>query len=171
MAGGQANRATSPDQGADQPQYGHAGYVTPDEQASRDVEQVQAVFGAPGPFAGIYQAANMLQDASTNAAVAGGSFKMDIDAMRSLLPDWEAVADQLRRMVSTARTLPGLQPPAEDMGSQIQIEAARTHAQAYLDSLQDQLTYAQGYANQLKKAISDYETREQANLDHLRKRG
>ena len=159
-----------PSAGGNAPVYAHAGYLTPEQQAQRNAEQI-ATTVAPSPLAAVYAAQNAMQDISANAAVAGGGFKMDIDAMRSLLPDWEAIADKLNGMIQKARKLPALQPPAGDPGSKLQIEAARSHANAYLASLRQQQAYAQGYANQLKKAIDAYEKQDQANHDRLRKQG
>ena len=55
--------------------------------------------------------------------------------------------------------------------STLQKRAADAHADAYVQSAQQQWKYAQGYANQLKKAIDAYEKQEQATADALRKHG
>lgn len=149
---------------------GHAGYISPEEQAQRNA-QVIAGQVMPNPAGIMIATQQVVQDLSATAAVAGGGFRMDIDAMRALLPDWRAIANKLNGMISKARVLPSLQPPAQDPGSTEQIQAARRHAKAYLESLQQQQAYAQGYVDQLKKAIDAYEKQDQAHSARLRKEG
>ncbi|MFF0149210.1 hypothetical protein ATK36_5086 [Amycolatopsis sulphurea] len=149
---------------------GHAGYITPEELARRKAEQAASVV-VPNPAAVVSAAQNAVRDVGVNAAVAGGRFEMDLDAMKALLPEWEAIADKLGDMCLQAQPLPGLRQPAEDPGSTVQIRAARSHALAYLASVQQQFVYAQGYVGKLKTAIDNYEKQEHTNTDAVRKQG
>lgn len=149
---------------------GHAGYISPEEQTQRNA-QVIAGQVMPNPAGIMIATQQVAQDLSATAAVAGGGFKMDIDAMRSLQPDWQAIADKLSDMIQKAQLLPHLRQPAEDPGSTLQIQSAKSHAAAYLASLNQQRSYAQGYADQLKKAIDAYEKQDQAHSRRLRKQG
>ncbi|RJQ75959.1 hypothetical protein D5S19_30920 [Amycolatopsis panacis] len=149
---------------------GHAGYIPPEELAQREAERAASVV-VPNPAAVVSAAQNAVQDVSANAAVAGGRFEMDLDALKALLPEWQEIADKLRRMRERAQPLPGLRQPAKDPGSTVQIRAARSHALAYLASLQQQFVYAQGYVDKLRTAIDNYGKRESANTDAVRKQG
>ena len=155
--------------GSSQPNSAHAGYLTLEEAAQRKAETAA---GAVVGLAGIaYAVKHATEDLAANAAVAGGGFKMDIDSMNSLLPQWRAIEDELYAMSQDAQVLSSLQPPAGDPGSKLQIKATHSHADAYLTSIQQQYNYAKGYADQLQKAIDSYGQQDQANHDRLRKQG
>ncbi|MFF0147323.1 hypothetical protein ATK36_2829 [Amycolatopsis sulphurea] len=111
------------------------------------------------------------EDAKVNAAAAGGRFVMDVDAMKSLLPDWQGIADKLGDMIPTAQQMRNISQPAADPGSTLQKQAADRHADAYIGSLTQQQAYAQGYADRLKQAIAQYEQQDQVNADGLGKQG
>lgn len=149
---------------------GHAGYVTPEELARRKAEQAASVV-VPNPAAVVSAAQNAVRDVSVNAAVAGGRFEMDLDALKALLPEWQEIVDKLGGMLRAARQLPTLRQPAADPGSTIQIRAARSHAEAYLASLRQQQAYAQGYVDKVKAAVDNYGKQEHANANALRKQG
>ncbi|MBB4686585.1 hypothetical protein [Amycolatopsis jiangsuensis] len=149
---------------------GRAGYLSPEEQALRDRQDKQYNEAMNSTGTHIYQQ-RAAEDAKVNAAAAGGGFRMDIDAMKSLLPDWQSIADDLDDMIGTAQQLRNVAQPAEDPGSTLQKQAADRHADAYIDSLAQQQAYAQGYADQLKQAIAKYEQQDQANTDGLDKQG
>ncbi|WP_211260557.1 hypothetical protein [Amycolatopsis jejuensis] len=147
-----------------------AGYLSPEEQAKRDAQDKR--FNEAMSTAGtrIYQQ-RAADDAKVDAAAAGGGFTMDIDAMKSLLPEWQGIADELNDMINDGQQLRGVTKPAEDPASTLQKKAADSHADAYVASLQQQQAYAQGYADQLKQAIAKYEQQDQANAHGLDKRG
>jgi len=169
MPDGNQGKTPGPPSGSQGPD-GRAGYLTPDEQAQRELERVTgALF--PNPAAIVTAVGNVAEDVGVNVSVAGGGFKMDIDAMKRLQPRWQAIAQKLSSMQAGAQQLLTLNPPAGDPGSLKQIEAARDHAKAYNDSIAQQWEYAQGYANQLEKAINAYEQQDQAHSERLRKQG
>ncbi|RJQ84341.1 hypothetical protein [Amycolatopsis panacis] len=149
---------------------GRAGYISPEEKAERDRQDKQYNEAMNSTGARIYQQ-RAAEDAKINAAATGGRFVMDIDAMKSLLPDWQDIADKLFKMINKGQQLKQVSQPAEDPASTMQKKAADSHADAYIASLTQQQAYAQGYADQLKQAIDRYEQQDQANTHSLNKRG
>ncbi|MFF0149155.1 hypothetical protein ATK36_3536 [Amycolatopsis sulphurea] len=166
--GNDQSSSTSQSSG-DQPQ-GRAGYISPEEQATRDRQDEQYNEAMNSTGARIYQQ-RAAEDAKVNAAAAGGRFVMDVDAMKSLLPDWQDIADELGDMINDGQAMQNVPQPAEDPGSTMQKQAADRHAAAYLASLRQQQAYAKGYADQLRQAIAKYEQQDQANTHGLDKRG
>jgi hypothetical protein len=162
--------STGQSSGDQQSANGRAGYISPEEQAIRDRQDQQYNEAMNSTGARIYQQ-RAAEDAKVNAAAAGGGFKMDIDAMKSLLPDWQGIADELGDMINDGQAMQNVPPPADDPGSTLQKQSADRHAVAYLASLRQQQAYAHGYANQLQQAIAKYEQQDQANTHGLDKRG
>ncbi|MBB4686399.1 hypothetical protein [Amycolatopsis jiangsuensis] len=168
--GNDQSSGTDQSSGDEQPPDGRAGYLSPEEQALRDRQDKQYNEAMNTAGTHIYQR-RAAEDAKVNAAAAGGGFKMDIGAMKSLLPDWQDIADELFSMVRDGRQMKGISKPAEDPASTMQKQAADSHADAYVESLMQQHAYAQGYADQLKQAIAKYEQQDQANTHGLDKQG
>jgi hypothetical protein len=161
-------RPAGPEQTA--PVAGRAGYLSPEEQAKRQAQDKQYDQGMNSVGVKVYQQRQQ-EDAAANAVAAGGGYAMDVDAMRKFLPQWQAIADKLGKAVNLGQQLPSVDKPAEDEASSMQKQAADAHAAAYLKSVQEQQDYAQGYADRLKTAIDEYEKREQATVEALRKHG
>jgi hypothetical protein len=152
------------------PVPGRAGYLTPEEQARRQAQDKQYDQGMNAGGVKAYMQRRQ-QDDAANAAAAGGGYVMDVDAMRKFQPKWQAIADKLAKAIDLGAQLKAVAQPAEDEASTLQKRAADAHADAYVQSAQQQWKYAQDYANQLKKAIDAYEQQEQATADALRKHG
>ncbi|MFD2466764.1 hypothetical protein [Amycolatopsis silviterrae] len=153
-----------------QPANGRAGYVDPEEQATRDRQDKQYGEAMNSTGTRVYQQ-RAAEDAKVNAAAASGGFNMDIDAMKALQPKWQEIADKLNDMVRVGDQLKVVTQPADDPASTMQKKAADGHADAYVASLSQQQTYAQGYADKLKDAIAKYEKQDHANTNSLRKQG
>lgn len=161
-------QSAGPEQAA--PVVGRAGYLSPEEQAKRQAQDKQYDQGMNSVGVKVYQQRQQ-EDAAANAAAAGGGYAMDVDAMRKFLPRWQAIADKLGDAIDLGRQLPAVGKPAEDEASSMQKQAADSHADAYIKSVQQQQEYAQGYADKLKSAIEEYEKREQATAEAVRKHG
>jgi hypothetical protein len=157
-------------QGAPPPSDGRAGYLTPEEQARRQSQDNQMDRGMNMGSIRILQQRQQ-QDTAANAAATGGGFKMDVETMKSLLPQWESIRDKLGNLTRQGEQLLALSKPAEDEGSILQKKAADAHANAYQLSVQAQRDYAQAYAAGLRKAIDSTEQQNQAAVDAVRKNG
>jgi hypothetical protein len=157
-------------QGAPPPSDGRAGYLTPEEQARRQAQDNQMDRGMNMGSMHILQKRHQ-QDAAANAAAAGGGFKMDLDAMKSILPQWQSIVDKLEKLHRQGEQFRALPKPAEDEASKLQKKAADAHADAYQDSVQGQLDYAKAYTASLQKAIDSTEQQNQAAVDAVRKNG
>ena len=149
---------------------GRAGYLTPEEQARRQSQDRQADERFNAGAVKMYQRRQQ-EDAAANAAAAGGGFVMDAAAMRTLLPQWQSIADKLAKAADLGSQLPAVDKPAEDEGSTMQKRAADAHAAAYVTNVQRQQEYAQAYADKLKDAIDAYEKQDQAARDGVHKHG
>ena len=168
MGNGQSSSGDSTN--STDPADGRAGYLDPEEQALRDRQDQQ--FGEAMNMNGVhvYQR-RAAEDAKVNAAAAGGGFHMDLDAMKRLQPQWQKIADELNEMIRAGKQLKVVPKPADDPASTMQKNAADTHADAYVASLEQQYTYANGYARKLQDAIDKYAAKDQANTDGIRKQG
>ncbi|WP_158881332.1 PE domain-containing protein [Amycolatopsis anabasis] len=101
-----------------------------------------------------------------------GGYKMDVDEMRAILPQWEALRDKLQTL--NTKTQAGAQmnlAPADDDASTRQADAALAHAQVYRQSLAQQFEYAARYAETLKAMIDATEKQNAAARDGIRKAG
>ncbi|MDT8911444.1 hypothetical protein [Amycolatopsis sp. PS_44_ISF1] len=147
-----------------------AGYLTPEEQAKRKAQDDRYNEAMNSAGVKVYQQRQQ-EDAAANAAAAGGSFVMDVDAMRALQPQWQSIADKLKQAVQLGQQLPHVDQPAEDEGSTRQKQAADAHADAYVTSVMAQQAYAQAYADSLKDSITAYEKQEQAAQDAVNEHG
>ena len=152
------------------PPPGRAGYITPEEQARREAQDRQADDHFNQGAVNMYKR-RQEEDAAANAAASSGGYVMDIDAMRTFLPRWQALADSYGDAIDRGQRLPQLNKPAEDEGSTLQKQAADAHAIAYVKNVTDQQKYAQTYADKLRECIEAYEKQEQAARDALRKHG
>ncbi|WP_370947379.1 hypothetical protein AB5J62_07435 [Amycolatopsis sp. cg5] len=160
------DRSQTPDQAAS----GRAGYLSPEEQAKRQRQDEQADRGMNMGTVAMYKRRDA-EDAAANAAASGGGYKMDVAAMRALLPKWESIADKLGALVKDAEQFLQLPQPAEDDGSSLQMKAAKKHASAYMASVREQRDYAEGYAAALDKAIKATEQQNQAAARTIAKHG
>jgi hypothetical protein len=165
--GGSGGSQSPPPQ---QPSPDRAGYLTPEEQAKRKAQDDRYNEAMNSAGTKVYQQ-RQREDAAANAAAAGGSFVMDADAMRTLLPKWQSIADKLGQAVDLGRQLPSVDKPADDEASTIQKKAADAHADAYVANVRRQQQYAQAYANKLKDSIAAYEKQEQTARDAVHKHG
>jgi hypothetical protein len=147
-----------------------AGYISPEEQARRQAQDQQMDRGMNMASVNILKRREAA-DAAANAAVTGGGFKMDAQAMRSLVPKWQSIADKLGDLLSQGQKFRGLRQLADDEASTMQKQAADVHADAYVASVQAQRDYAQAYADALDKAIKKTEHQDHAAVDAARKAG
>lgn len=103
-----------------------AGYLTPEQEAARRALEEQADRGMNmGTTAAMHRQAE--EDAAANAAASGGpgGFKMDVDQMRAILPEWRSIAEKLQDLLGRHErsTFTKLEP-AEDQASTTQVQAA-----------------------------------------------
>jgi hypothetical protein len=111
------------------------------------------------------------QDAAASAAVSGGGFVMDADAMGKFQPQWQNIADMLERARQLSQHLRAVRPPALDEASLMQKKAADAHADAYTKSVTAQQAYAQNYADSLKAANTNNQQQEETAANTVRKQG
>jgi hypothetical protein len=88
---------------------------------------------------------------------AGGGFKLDVEQMRALLPQWQELRDKLAWLRRNSQNLRFVNAPAEDESSVNHNRAALTHADLYRRSIEEQHDYAVGYVDALQKMIAKYE--------------
>ncbi|GAA1946333.1 hypothetical protein [Amycolatopsis minnesotensis] len=100
-----------------------------------------------------------------------GGFKMDIDAMRAVKPQWEALRDKLQTLVEQSSGLGQAIPPAQDEASTGQLNAVQKHSGLYSESIGKQLEYARQYAKALDDAIKKTEEQDAAAARAVRKHG
>jgi hypothetical protein len=100
----------------------------------------------------------MLQE-RLNQSPAGGSggFKLDVEQMRTLLPQWKDLVESLSWLRQNAQNLRQVLPPAGDESSTGQNQAALAHSDLYQSSVEEQYNYAAGYVDSLQKMIAKYE--------------
>lgn len=96
-----------------------------------------------------------LEAADTGGAA--GGFKLDVEQMRTLLPQWKEMREKLREVMNRADDLLYVEPPAQDVASLAHNVAALDHAHQYALSSRAQFEYADGYVNSLQKMIEKYE--------------
>jgi len=101
----------------------------------------------------------VLQERLNQAAAGGGSggFKLDVEQMQSLLPQWKDLRDTLDWVRQRATDLGYVLPPAVDESSTTQNRAALAHAELYARSIEDQYNYAAAYVDSLTKMIARYQ--------------
>jgi hypothetical protein len=129
----------------------------------------RAVTGAAGyrvpvadpSFKGIHAREMQLLQARLDQAAAssgsGGGFKLDVEQMRALLPQWQELRDVLDKLRRDAEELSYVQSPADDESSLAHNRGALAHAELYRRSIADQWAYADGYVKSLEKSIAKYE--------------
>jgi hypothetical protein len=149
---------------------GPVGYLSPEEKARRLALAKQADQGMNQNIANQYRR-QAQQDAAASAAVAGGGFVMDADAMGKFLPQWQKIADMLENARRLGQQMKFVNAPAEDEGSLMQKKSADAHADAYVTSVTAQRDYARNYATSLQTAIKTYQEQEQAAADAVHKQG
>jgi hypothetical protein len=111
-------------------------------------------------FKGIHAAGiRVLQERLNQAGAGGGSggFKLDVEQMQSLLPEWKDLRDTLDSVRQRATDLGYVLPPAADESSTTQNRAALAHAELYARSIEDQYNYAAAYVDSLTKMITKYQ--------------
>lgn len=91
---------------------------------------------------------------------AGGGFKLDVEQMRALLPQWQDLRDTLDSLRQSRRDLRQVTAPAGDECSMAQNKAAQVHADLYGRSIDDQWNYADGYVKSLAAMLKKYEHHE-----------
>lgn len=146
------------------------GYITPEEQRRIDALNKQADIGLNQNLSRQFQQ-RAAQDQAAAAAVAGGGFELDLDAMNTFHPRWQALADKLATARKLGEQFLYLTAPAEDDGSGLVGNAARQHAEAYQQICTAQQAAAQKFANDLKSAIDAYGKQDQAARDAAAKNG
>jgi hypothetical protein len=146
------------------------GYITPEEQRRIDALNKQADIGLNQNLARQFQQ-RAAQDQAAAAAVAGGGFELDLDAMNTFHPRWQALADKLATARQLGEQFFALQVPAKDDGSGLVGNAARQHAEAYQQICGDQQAAAQKFGDDLKSAIDAYGKQDQAARDAAAKHG
>jgi hypothetical protein len=101
----------------------------------------------------------VLQERLNQAAVGGGmgGFKLDVEQMQTLLPQWKDLRDTLDWVRQRATDLGYVLPPAADESSMTQNRAALAHAELYARSIEDQYNYAAAYVDSLTKMIAKYQ--------------
>lgn len=99
-----------------------------------------------------------LQERLNQAAGGGmGGFKLDVEQMQTLLPQWKELRDTLDWLRRQGADLRYVRAPATDESSTMHNGAALTHAELYRRSVADQWAYADGYVKSLEKMIQRYE--------------
>ena len=138
-----------------------SGYIRPNEGYDPDGD------GVLNPM----RAAQVSQNHEVREAAGSGSFALDADAMRALVPRWEGIRGRLRELMNDATLLRGVTKPAEDEASIKQIRAVETHLETYETIIEQQFKYADQYLKALQMAISKYEESEHAAGDAAHKAG
>jgi hypothetical protein len=167
-----ADSSGSTDPQASQTQSdGTVGYTTPEEQQTIDQQNQQADDrGLNQNLAHQFQQ-RAAQEQAAQAAVAGGGFELDLDAMNTFHPRWQALADKLETARRLGEQFLQLTAPAEDDGSGLVGKAAQEHAAAYQQICTAQRAAAQKYADDLKSAIDAYGKQDQTAADAAAKHG
>ena len=99
----------------------------------------------------------VLQERLSQAAVGGmGGFKLDVEQMQRLLPQWKDLRDTLEQARQLAGDLTRVKTPARDDSSLANYRATLAHAQMYQAAIDQQWTYADGYVSSLEKMIEKY---------------
>jgi hypothetical protein len=143
---------------------GTPGYRTPEDAEQRN-KQDQQWDDHWGNAAANAMNQRIADDEAITRAASDGGFHMDVGQMQALLPRWQSIADKLNLLVMRVQDLQFVPQPAMDEASSVQIDAARKHAGAYMESVQDQYTYAKGYVDALKKSIDRTQRQDQSNAD------
>jgi hypothetical protein len=146
-----------------------AGYVSPEEQAKR-LRQDEQMSQGMNLLATAILERRQAEDNTVNQAATGG-FRLDAAAIRSLLPQWQSIADKLRNLATRGEQFRLATQPAADEGSTLQIRAAMAHADAYQTSVRAQQLYAERYVDALKKSLAAFEQQDQATADAAGKPG
>ncbi|MEQ0563058.1 PE domain-containing protein [Amycolatopsis sp. NEAU-NG30] len=111
-------------------------------------------------FRGIHATEMQMLQARLEQAASGGGgggFKLDVEQMRALLPQWQELRDKLDDLRAHASELRAVAPPAADVASMSHNTAAKTHGDLYQRSIEQQWNYAVGYVNALEKMIKAYQ--------------
>ena|SRR5438477_238308 len=100
-----------------------------------------------------------LQERLNQAAAGGGAggFKLDVEQMQTLLPQWKDLRDTLDDLRARGNELRAVMPPAGDQASTENNTAAKTHGDLYQRSIEQQWNYAVGYVKSLEKMIEKYQ--------------
>nr|AXL06371.1 PE family protein [uncultured bacterium] len=100
----------------------------------------------------------VLEERLKQAAAGGGAggFKLDVEQMQALLPQWQELRDTLDRLRRLGNKLEQLNSPADDESSMANNAAALAHAEQYRLSIDQQWQYAVSYVKSLEKMIEKY---------------
>src|SRR3954469_3378543 len=109
-------------------------------------------------FKGIHATEMRVLQERLNQASGGGSggFKLDVEQMQALLPEWKDLRDTLDELRRLGNKLEQLSSPADDEASVANNAAALAHAERYRSSIDQQWQYAVGYVKSLEKMIEKY---------------
>lgn len=93
----------------------------------------------------------------------GGRFEMDLDEMREVKRQWEAVKEKLAPMRFDARQLGTVTGPGNEQASFDHQGVAVSSGQAYAQWLEGINSYVEKYVTELDRAINDMEQTDQAS--------
>ncbi|WP_410606963.1 hypothetical protein [Amycolatopsis sp. lyj-109] len=100
----------------------------------------------------------VLQARLDQAAGGGaGGFRLDVEQMQALLPQWKDLRDTLEQARQLGNDLQQVKSPATDESSLSNNRAALKHAVLYQRTIMDQWAYVDGYVRSLEKMIEKYQ--------------
>ncbi|MEU5257640.1 hypothetical protein [Amycolatopsis sp. NPDC021455] len=111
-------------------------------------------------FKGVYAAEIQALQERLNRATAGGGmggFKLDVEQMQTLLPQWKDLRDTLVDLRRLGNNLKVVASPAADESSMANNNAVLTHAELYQRSIEQQRDYAIEYVKSIEKMIEKYQ--------------
>ncbi|WP_103350645.1 hypothetical protein [Amycolatopsis sp. CA-128772] len=95
----------------------------------------------------------------------GGGFRLDVEQMQTLLPQWKDLRDTLGNLRASGEELRAVRSPADDEASRVNNTAAKTHAELYRNSIKRQWEYASQYVLSLEKMIDRYRRDDESSAD------
>jgi hypothetical protein len=106
----------------------------------------------------------VLEERLNHAAARGGAggFKLDVEQMQTLLPEWRELRDTLVELRRMGNNLAVVASPAADESSTANNTAVLTHAERYQRSIEQQRDYAIEYVKSLEKMIAKYQQADSA---------
>ncbi|HKN51597.1 MAG TPA: hypothetical protein VJX66_03795 [Amycolatopsis sp.] len=141
------------------------GYITPEQQARREAENRRMDEGIP--VGSNLPQRHAAEDATANAPI-NGHFSMNPAELKAIQAEWADVAKALNDLGVDAQRLVNVHKPADEDASNLQIKAASDHATLYMQKLQEQFDYADGYAKALQQSIDKMQTQDRAAADAAR---
>lgn len=98
-----------------------------------------------------------LRQGAGGAGGGSGGFRLDVEQMQALLPQWRELRDTLADLRRLGNNLKVVASPAADESSRANNEAVLAHADLYQRSIEQQRDYAIEYVKSLERMIDKYQ--------------